>query len=203
MTMKQKTFRGSTSIAYIDNISYNYFVSYSFQRTAAHRELEALYETSAKRGKMTREESQRLELLNEQTASRYAERIFDEQGILNATAVRIITMQRHEDADKTLIQSLRTEIEEEVLFLCSPIFRDAILFFNAQDKLINGINICFECDRIETIHGAHIHTDFKTFKYLKQLLLQLGHPVENPDQFKADEIMALIEKNKAKRNNGL
>jgi hypothetical protein len=90
---------------------------------------------------------------------------------------------------EALIKIMHTDIEEVMNWMCAPIYRDAILFYNSNNELVDGLNICFECDQIETIKGEHISVDFKVFKYLKIFLLELGHKVENPAYFKADEMM--------------
>lgn len=126
----------------------------------------------------------------------YNQRIIDATGHMNAAAVLVRELEHTDPHCTILIASLQTEIEEEVLFLCAPVYRDAILFFTPQQHLIGGINICFSCDRIESINGDHIKTDFKTFKYLKQLLLSIGHPIEDPDHFTADEVLRLQQKHR-------
>ena len=161
-----------TTADYIYELDFAYFRTYSFQRTEAH--------TTSK-----------------EIQSPYLERILDAEGNLSQTAVMIREINKSDETYCTALSDcLKTKIEEELLFLCAPIYRDAILFYNVANELVEGINICFECDRIESIHGAHISTDFKAFKYLKQFLLQLGHPIESPDEFKADDILAMMQKNK-------
>lgn len=187
-----------TSAEYITGFDFTYFRTYSFQRTEAHKELDQLMELR-KNGALAKEDRTRYDVLNDQLlGNRYKETILDEDQRLNPTATMIREVRRTDEQCATLLQHLKTEIEEELLWLCSPIYRDAILFYNAQDELVEGINICLECDRIETIRKEHITTDFKTFKYLKQFLLQLGHDIENPGQFKADHILETISKNKEK-----
>jgi hypothetical protein len=128
----------------------------------------------------------------------YQTTIFNELNEFTPSAELVAKIYKGTDASQSLIEILHTAIEEEVLWVCAPIYRDAILFYDDSDQLINGINICFECDRIESISGEHIATDFKTFKYLKQLLLTLGHPIEAPDKFKADELINTIKQYKGK-----
>lgn len=176
-----------TSADYINSFDFEYCRTYSFQRTEAPM-------TSKELDEVRTQEQNRIP--GKQIQSPYLERILDTEGNLNQTAVMIREIDKSDGAYTTLSDYLKTEIEEEILFLCAPIYRDAILFYNAKHDLVEGINICFECDRIESIYGAHISTDFKTFKYLKQLLLQLGHSIEYPEEFKADDILATMQKNK-------
>lgn len=178
-----------TSAVYITGIHFEYFRTYSFQRTGTQQTI----------GQEEPGTNQIRQSNLPGNPNPYTQRISGQGGNLNPTAVMIREIQKSDQACSSLIRYLKTEIEEELLFLCAPVYRDAILFYNAGHELVAGINICFECDRIESIYGAHISTDFKTFKYLKQLLLQLGHPIESPDEFNADSILALIDKNKAKK----
>ncbi|WP_118976447.1 hypothetical protein [Taibaiella koreensis] len=167
-----------TSAAYIEDIAFSYFLSYSFQRTAAHQAFRDLFALASAKGMLTPEERQEYKRLDEVTANRHAERIIDTQGNISQTARLVSKIYRSESAGQALIEGLRTTVQEEALWMCLPVYRDAILFYNEQDELIEGINICFECDSIESIYGRPVSTDIKTFDRLRQLLLLLGHPIE-------------------------
>lgn len=183
----------STSTEYISSFDFDYFRTYSFQRTQPYQELSTLHEWRSNGIILTKEQRNRYDTLHQLLANRYAETILDEDKNLNRTAVLVCEIHKTDERFATLINDLKTPIEEEILYMCAPIYRDAILFYNSGNELVEGINICFECDRIESIHKAHIKTDFKTFKYLKQLLLRSGHEIENPEEFKADYLMDKLQ----------
>lgn len=187
-----------TTTEYINQLAFDYFKTYSFHRKGIYELLNTLNKKRLAGIALTKEEAETCSTLRKTIANSDTTGIFTESGTLNATAEKIAVITKEKASFSSLIEILRTEIEEEVLWVCAPVYRDAILFYSKNNELVNGIHICFECDRIESIHGEHIATDFKTFKYLKQLLLQLGHPIEDPGYFKADEILKTIEQNKNK-----
>lgn len=185
-----------TSFEYISSFDFDYFRTFSFQRTALHQELHELLESGRKEPIRTKEQRNRYDMLNQLLGNRYTETILDEDKNINHTAVMVSEIHQPDERLATLVNDLKTPIEEEVLYMCPPIYRDAVLFYNSRNELVEGINICFECDRIESIYKEHIKTDFKTFKYLKQLLLRSGHEIENPEEFKADYLMDKLEQHK-------
>jgi len=61
--------------------------------------------------------------------------------------------------------------------MCPPIYRDALVFYDEQDKQLGVLNICLECLLMETDSGMLVKADPPTYEALHELLIQLGHPI--------------------------
>jgi hypothetical protein len=124
--------------------------------------------------------------------------LLDDNKALHPTGAMISRINKTDAEFAELLEIFNTEIEEDIPYLCAPIYRDAILFLDKDNKVISHVDICFECDRIERENKHKIKTDFKTFKMLKIFLHGLGHPIEDPNEFKADYIIEMMNKLKPK-----
>lgn len=91
-------------------------------------------------------------------------------------------------------QILQTEIEESMAFLCAPVYRDALVFYDQNDKVISILNICLTCLDLHAAPHNRIKGDYKTFEWLRRLFQELGHKIENPEY----SIIEDVEKMKAK-----
>lgn len=60
---------------------------------------------------------------------------------------------------------------------CPPIFRDALVFYDAQGQYLQALNICFECLDMQAGDGQPVEANWATYEALKQLLRELGHPI--------------------------
>jgi len=190
-----------TTSAYINDLSFAYFKTYSFQRTGDYEIYAALCDKKANTdGRLSNEDNALFNQLQKSVGHElYSTRILSHDGKLHYSAEQIAHFMAGSRPSERLIEIMQTPIEQEMLWLCAPAYRDAILFYNDENELVSGINICFQCDQIESIDRQKIKTDYKTFKYLKQLLLELGHKIERPNYFKADEIEEMAKKAKDKR----
>lgn len=61
--------------------------------------------------------------------------------------------------------------------MCPPIYRDALVFYDEQDKQLGVLNICFECLDMEMDSGVLVEADQPAYEVLRELLIQLGHPI--------------------------
>jgi hypothetical protein len=89
-------------------------------------------------------------------------------------------------------QILQTEIEYSFAFLCAPVYRDALVFYD--HKVVSILNICLTCLDLHAAPHNRIKGDYKTFEWLRRLFIELGHEVENPGY----SIIEDVEKMKAK-----
>lgn len=166
-----------TSSTFISSIKFDYFKTYSFNRINPH-------------------DSSEENISGISEANKYDVYVLDKNYELSSSARLISTINASSNDSQELLRILNINIQEELRFLCAPIYRDAILFFNASHELVGGLNICFECDRIVDLNNIYISTDFMAFKYLKLFLLKLGHNIEQPTYFHADDVLAFAKKNK-------
>lgn len=63
--------------------------------------------------------------------------------------------------------------------MCAPVYRDAIVFYNKEDAIIEVLNICFSCEFIQNSNKTFIDADKSFYSHLKSLLLKFGHTIES------------------------
>lgn len=94
---------------------------------------------------------------------------------------------------------LQTEIEESMRFLCAPVYREALVFYDHNDKVVSLLNICLTCLDLHATPYNRIKGDYKAFEWLRRLFQGLGHEIENPEYSIIEDIQRELEKIK-KRN---
>lgn len=67
---------------------------------------------------------------------------------------------------------------QEGYAMCPPIYRDALVFRDAQGEQLQVLNICFECLSMATNDKQLVEANFATYDLLKAVLIDLGHPIE-------------------------
>lgn len=167
----------TTTSDFIKNIEYQYIKTYSFQRGGDYDIIESYYQKRSE-GIVTKEEKDEYRQMKNVEERRYLTRILDTKGELDKSTILVSDFEKQSISNQQLTSILDIEIKEERLWMCPPTYRDAILFFDFNEKLVGGFNICFECERIESIQGEHVKTDYKVFDLLKAFLISNGHPIK-------------------------
>jgi hypothetical protein len=72
--------------------------------------------------------------------------------------------------------------------MCGATYRDAVVFYDKSNKIVSTLNICLGCEYMETKKFNHVNGDFETYDLLKRFFLDVGHDVEDPTRFIAQEI---------------
>lgn len=147
--------RAVQSKRYIKSFDFNYAETYSFQQEAYYSE------TNRNTGEISWTD----------------QRIIDLDKKLNNSSQRISSFQRNDADALTLISILEIDIVNLPLWLCAPIYRDAIIFYNEKKEIISALNICFECCYMETDKHINIDADETTYELLKSFLNSKGHHI--------------------------
>ena len=142
---------------YIKNIDFEYVETYSFQQQAYYSDT-------------TR---------NTGAISWYDNRITDLNGNLDNTSEKISSFQRNSQDVIKLNHILETEVTNLPSWMCLPIYRDAIVFYNKAGEIVSALNICFECSYIENDKGINIDADESTYGLLKSFLTSKGHKIRS------------------------
>ena len=163
---------------FIESVQFEYFETYSFQRKGDL----AIYHTLLKKYKdddlLSDEEKTELKKLRSSNLySTDNNFIFVDKGELNASAELIYTSDKLSNSNEELIEILRIPFIDYDAWMCPPIYRDAILFYDANNKLIGGINICFECCSVIDLNKKEILTDRYVYNKLKDFLQSVGHKI--------------------------
>ena len=78
-----------------------------------------------------------------------------------------------------IISILQTPIHDIPRWLCAPYYRDALVFYSADNQIVSTLNICVSCQYMETTMFNHINGDYKTYDLLKRFFIEIGHEVED------------------------
>ncbi|MFD2914755.1 hypothetical protein [Psychroserpens luteus] len=177
--MKPKyTYKKSSE--FIDNIDFEYFETYSLLRGQKfEEEIESLEsEFTNIKSKTDRNEAQKRRLSELDELLNFTQVIINKKGQLHFSAEKINRIEKTDSKSERLIEILKTEINDIPNWMCAPIYRDAILFYDKNDNLIKPLNICLSCEYMETELFDHINADFKTYELMRKFLIDIGHKVE-------------------------
>ena len=198
--MTPYTYIASTD--FINNLTFYYVETYSFQRGIEFEKNQKLIRPEYESLKLRKENQNKLTPLDEERLSELHGRLEFTQYLLNDKG------QFHPSSKKTnsfnldnpiidrLKNILRTEIIDIPIWLCAPTYRDAIVFYDNNHKIVSTLNVCLSCKYMETKMFDHINGDYRTYDLLKRFFIDIGHEVEDPKYFALDDINKIKLKNK-------
>ncbi|HEX8427889.1 hypothetical protein [Hymenobacter sp.] len=120
---------------------------------------------------------QRLELLRKKNNLEHS-LLTEGRAAYNLTAMPVATLQRQTPEINQLMAILEVPFERRSYWMCGPVFRDALAFYDGKHQLVAVLNICFECEQMQNENGVEIQTDITVYPALHQWLTALGHEVE-------------------------
>jgi len=165
---------------FIEDLDFAYLETYSLQRGQEFddelKSLESEFDNLNSRTDLNKVEKNRLKQIDE--LINYVQFVIDKNGKLHFSASKTNRFEKTESKSKLLIEILKTEAKIIADWMCAPIYRDAILFFDKNDDLINVLNICFSCERMATKMYNQIEADEKTYKLLRDFFSNIGHEIE-------------------------
>ncbi len=168
-----------TTEEFIESINFKYFETYSFQRKGEFEVYETLFNKYKKDdNSLTEVESAELKRLRK--SNLYTQEnnfLFTDNKKINETAELVYSFDKSTNVKDELIEILKIPFIDYDAWMCSPIYRDAILFYDTNDKLIDGLNICFECCNVINLNKKEILTDRVVYQKLKDFLLSVGHKI--------------------------
>ena len=68
---------------------------------------------------------------------------------------------------------------EQYYWMCSHVFRDAIVFYSEENEITEILHICFGCDWMLNKDGQDLEVDAKIFPPLKKIFQKIGHQIED------------------------
>lgn len=176
-----------SSTDFINNLTFDSVETYSFQRGTEFEENRKLIQIEYDRLKIKKENVDNLSTAEE-------ERFINLDGLLGVTQYLINEKgQFHPSSKRTNIflhndpnidrikNILLTEIDDIPRWLCSPVYRDALVFYNSDKKIATTLNICLSCQYMETKIFHHINGDYKTYDLFKRFFLTLGTKLKIPN----------------------
>jgi hypothetical protein len=189
-----------TSKEFITNLEFTYAETYSFQRGEVYEntnksfkeEYERLTRRNEKRNNLTNEEKERLSFLKESCG--FTQYLVNSEGEFHYSAQKTNTFQANSIEIQEVKIILKMPIQEKISLMCAPFYRDAIVFYDKNNSILEVLNVCLSCLHLETKPFAHINADFRTYDALKRFFINIGHDVEKPDYSFEDDIKKMQEK---------
>jgi hypothetical protein len=186
---------------FIGNLDFDYMETYSFQRGDAFEENQKLNEMEYDQLRIKQEKSSGLS--TEEAAKHaalhdllgFTQYLINSKGQFHPSSRKMNTFTYDAPIVTRLKNILLTEVNEIPHWLCTPVYRDAIVFYK-NDKIVETLNVCLSCQYMEITMFNHINADYQTYDLLKRFFIDIGHEVERPDYFPLDEINRLKEKYK-------
>ncbi|OCX50369.1 hypothetical protein BEL04_21525 [Mucilaginibacter sp. PPCGB 2223] len=165
---------------YIRQLEFDYLETYSFQRGEVFElELEnnrarfrALNDSQNKR---TPDEEMEFRALLSRPVS--AELLIDDNEQMHLTAVKTGSFPKLSREATMITNILKMEALNVPAWMCAPMYRDAIVFYDANGKRASVLNICFSCEYMATGKSHLINADSNVYSQLKNLLINIGHAI--------------------------
>jgi hypothetical protein len=176
-----------TSAAYSSSIQFDYVTTFSLLRGAKwEQQLIAIRkEIAASRKQLLTASAaalpairKRLKLLHQKNNLEQA-RLTEGREAYHITATPIATLQRQTAAVNKLLAILKVPYQNQHYWMCGPIFRDALAFYNEKHQLVAVLNICFGCEQIQNDSGKEIQTDATVYPALRQWFTAVGHELDD------------------------
>jgi hypothetical protein len=192
----------TASADYINNLAFDYFETYSLQSGMEYEENKKLLKAEFDRLKVRKEKRNNLTTDEEARFSElqrlvlYTQYLLDEKGTFHHSSKKTGTFPANDPMIDRLKTILNTKITETPHFLCAPVYRDAVVFYNNNHQIISVLNVCLSCMYMETVMNSYVNGDYETYDLLKRFFIEIGHDVEKPDYFIMDEIRKLKGKHK-------
>jgi len=174
-----------SSADFINNLTFDYVETYSLQRGADFEknlksirpEYDRLKVRKEKRDNLTPIEEERF--LELQGLLGFTQYLISDKGQFHPSSRKTNTFQLNDPMVTRLINILRTEIRDVPNWMCAPVYRDAVVFYDKNSNIISALNICLGCEYMETRRFNYVNGDFDTYDLLKRFFIDIGHDVED------------------------
>jgi hypothetical protein len=159
---------------YINQLVFDHIETWSYRRGAEYEKLEA----EAK-------QASNLDLYNRN--------LVDENGQFFPYSIKTNAFQHGHPVIDHIKQLLQIDIEDHLKMLCAPEYRDAIIFYDKDHRIVSCLQICFSCFYMKA-ESLQLKADYKTYGHLKKLFLEIGHNIENPGYSVIDDVQRQMQK---------
>lgn len=165
---------------------FDYVETYTFQRGEAFEADKQLKQVAYNELKVKKNNNQTLSTEEEEKFLTldglldYTQYLINDSGAFHPSSKKTHTFLKGDLHVSRIISILQTPINDIPRWLCSPYYRDALVFYNADRQIVSALNICLSCQYMETSMFNHINGDYKTYALLKRFFIEIGHEVEEP-----------------------
>jgi hypothetical protein len=163
-----------TAKAFWERQDFHYLLTYSFNRGV---KLAALLEHTKQALRTARfmQQPKLQRQLESLTRGNYL--LTEGLSAVHSTATQIAQLSRDSVEAQRIASAFGSSTDPLFYSGCGPVYRDALAFYGPQYELLSVLNICFECQYMKTEAGILVEADDATYSLLRQLLEQLGHPI--------------------------
>lgn len=179
--MTRNNTRNTSSETYFHSLDFSYVVTYSLQRGKRM----AAWKKQVKQGiRILRERLDHTvadpSVLQKELAQleRYRNEIqflMDTSGQFHPTAVPTHVIRKddpHMEEIKTLLQTPAVNIPA---WMCAPVYRDALVFYDADEQIVSILHICLSCEYMQTEDHTFIQADQSVYESFREFFTALGH----------------------------
>ena len=173
-----------SSIDFITDLSFDYVETYSFQRGKLYEESNSSNKSEYEKLKQRKlrkndlSDFQELKLNELKNLVGYTQYILNDKGEFHSSSKKINTFKSTDQQAIDLKNILKTKIQDIPNWMCAPIYRDALVFYNKNGKIVETLNICLSCQYMETKMFNYINGDFITYDLLKHFFIEAGHVIK-------------------------
>lgn len=172
---------------YIQRLNFEYAISYSGLRGENFINLEKENREEIKKIEKELESARFMQIpkLNKKIEALkteinpYNSRVINKNGELHKSAKIIRKFEKGSEELKSILNILKSNFDEQVFAMCSPVLRDSIVFYSKEDEIVGILQMCFSCWWMKNENEEDFEVDQKIFPLLKEKLIQLGHQIEN------------------------
>jgi len=173
-----------SSIDYINNLTFDYIETYSFQRGFGFEENIKNSRLEYEKLKVRKDKHNNLNNLEEKQFLKlhdffgFTQYLINNKGQFHPSSTKTHTFKSTDPQIDRLKNILRTEIKDIPAWMCAPMYRDAIVFYDKLNRIVSTLNVCLSCEYMETKMFSHINGDNKTYDLLRQYFIDIGHNIE-------------------------
>lgn len=172
MTNKEEIITGQ----FIDNLSFEYVETYSLLRGKDFEKLEIEYDELDNKQNLNPNELERFSELNKYFG--FTQYLLDDNGNFHFSSNKTNTFKKDEKVIMELISILKIKPQNIADWMCAPIYRDAIVFYDLNGKIVDCLNVCLSCEHLET-NKFHLLSDRKVYEGLLVFFKNCGHNIED------------------------
>lgn len=173
-----------SSIDYVNSLTFDYAETYSFQRGSEFEESIRTSRPEYEKLKIRKEKSNDLTISEEKQFLElrgllgFTQYLINEKGQFHPSSTKTHTFKSTDPQIDKLKNILRTEIGDVPTWMCAPMYRDAVVFYDKSKRIVSTLNVCLSCEYMETKMFSHINGDSKTYDLLRNFFSELGHQIE-------------------------
>lgn len=101
--------------------------------------------------------------------------ILDDSLQIHPTAQKTNTFLANSAEVLKIKESLQTVDSDNAVSACAPIYREAILFFDKDKKLVSALNICLSCEYMALNSYQKVDASNTCYEQLREFFISIGH----------------------------